>query len=227
MEKEIVKKVLLKNTASIFNPEWYEKVSSEIVNSHQEKNVGYVYFAKPIKSDFVKIGMSLNVTERVKSLQHQFGKMNLLGFIYTENYKAFEKEAHEYFKQNNISGEWFELDIRHIQNFIEKNLGVFLNKSISECLIDQGCVLNKETNFDKVVYGIISNIPLNTKFTLNEFKDLFLKTKIKPNKIISVAQSVANLNNLILTKPRSNGVRYVMITKNTNVDSMPKTKFDS
>jgi hypothetical protein len=211
MDKELLKQVLIKNTANIFNPEWYEKVSLEIMKMSQDEQVGYVYFAKPRKSPFIKIGMSYNVKERIRALESQFGIIDLIGFIYVPNYKALEKETHNYYRDKNVSGEWFDINVNEAKNYILAKDGKYLNIKASDCLIDQGCVLNTEQRNDNEILKILLKIPFNEKIQLTAFKNHFASTRLAPNKLLREVEKVADTNNIFLTKPRSNGIRYVVL----------------
>ena len=211
MENQLIKSVLIKNTKSIFSQEWYENVSNEIIKASKQKHKGYVYFAKPTKSNFIKIGMSYDVKERVKSLESNFGAMVLLGFIYDYDYSKLEKKLHNHFKDKNISGEWFELELTEVLEYLKFNNGVIVNKQISQCLIDQGFVLTSKSKNDVSIYSVLKSIPFNQKIQLSDFKEYFDKIKISQNRIISEVEKVALLHNITLTKPRSNGVRFIML----------------
>lgn len=82
---------------------------------------GFVYFAKEVGKDVVKIGFSKDPASRLKTLQTAHaGELKILhsfpGTI------SDERRIHEQFRDHRLSGEWFALTT-DIQEFIESMKG--------------------------------------------------------------------------------------------------------
>ena len=81
----------------------------------------YIYFFKHKGIDAVKIGRTLNVTQRFSdfSIYSPFGS-EILGFIRCENSVQLEKTIHKDYSQFRLSGEFFTISIEQIKFLINK-----------------------------------------------------------------------------------------------------------
>ena len=70
-------------------------------------NAGYVYFVQRITGGAIKIGFTMNVTERVRQLQTAVEvPLRLLGFM--RGAPELETSLHDAFSAYRLTGEWFE-----------------------------------------------------------------------------------------------------------------------
>jgi hypothetical protein len=77
-----VEKILRLRTCGMFNDNWYEVTSNEIIGI-EKSNKGYVYFVKNGYNNFVKIGKTLNLQSRLNSFSTSFSDgVFLVGYIY-------------------------------------------------------------------------------------------------------------------------------------------------
>lgn len=77
----------------------------------RSKRYNGVYFAThPDRPQTVKIGYSIDVYSRMKTLYHQYGKkpLTVIGFIETEKQKDIETLIHGQLAEYTTGGEWFE-----------------------------------------------------------------------------------------------------------------------
>ena len=92
--------------------------------NYKPKTDGYVYFIfskeyEKVGKYFVKIGMTVDLTSRLSSLQT--GNPYLLEFyktIQTPDYKILEKRLHKKFESKRIINEWFNITFQEIDQVI-------------------------------------------------------------------------------------------------------------
>lgn len=70
-----------------------------------------VYVISARNSNFYKIGYAKNFNQRLSNIQSGCPyDLHLTHCSHAPNYKEVEKYLHEYFKDNNVRGEWFSFD---------------------------------------------------------------------------------------------------------------------
>lgn len=90
-------------------------------NSAKGLREGYVYAVhNPAWQDFVKIGVTIDVYDRLKSYQTSspFRDYELIGYVFSNNRLILEKEIHSKFKRNN---EWIRTDKLTIKKFLKEH----------------------------------------------------------------------------------------------------------
>lgn len=88
---------------------WVESKLEEIVEQETvEGKEGHVYFLR--NNEYVKIGYSTQIEERISQLQRDFPGAKLLYTIFSNNAFATEKLLHEYFKHKHYIKEWYILN---------------------------------------------------------------------------------------------------------------------
>lgn len=210
-----VEKILRLRTCGMFNDNWYEITSNEIIGT-EKSNKGYVYFVKNGYNNFVKIGKTLNLQSRLNSFSTSFSDgVFLVGYIYCENYSEIEKKIHEDFKNKRKTGEWFDiLDVEIIyDNFYLKN--AFFSKESS--VIDGESFNLKNTN---IVFGVKDFYDDFYKYCNKEInKNIKYDKTIFYNKVLTLNKVYYNLSkkrvNLVLKKwCNTNGYNYEAINSN-------------
>lgn len=94
--------------------------SQNIETKKKRDGSGSVYFLLNPKTGLVKIGWTVDVYSRSKTLESQSGVgLKLLGFIRADSMKA-ETEMHRRFKKLRVKGEWFSFK-DELKSFISKN----------------------------------------------------------------------------------------------------------
>jgi len=82
-------------------------VSAIKIAEQNKPSDGHVYFLLNPLSNLVKIGWSINLYDRLKTLESQSGQnMTLVGAVRSQSNKK-EREFHRRFKQERVKGEWF------------------------------------------------------------------------------------------------------------------------
>lgn len=92
-------------------------------NNNSAKGIkqGYVYaIHNPAWGDYVKIGCSIDVYDRLNTYQSYspFRDYELIGYVYSEDKFSLEKEIHRKFERN---GEWIKADKRVIKKFLKEH----------------------------------------------------------------------------------------------------------
>jgi len=108
-----------------FNDEIDEETRQEMESfnrqhSNSAKTEGYIYF---VKSDtgYTKIGMTSNIDTRFKALKTTSPhKLNLICTVKGFDYEKLERKAHKHFKQRKAEGEWFDINLDQINDFVEQ-----------------------------------------------------------------------------------------------------------
>jgi hypothetical protein len=185
MEKDIIEKILKEKTLNLFSLEWYELTSNEIANKllNKEGN-GYVYIIRTLNSTHVKIGKTINITNRLKSLYTNIGDIYLFGYIYCVDYSKIETELHRKYKDKRIRGEWFDLSKEDIEDISNEYLFVNVNNIFNNTRIFDGILLSNV--FDSIsddMFQICSSIETNTWIKNSDIQNKFNKLNITPKKI--------------------------------------------
>jgi hypothetical protein len=84
--------------------------------------MGYIYFAKHVGVDGVKIGMTTkdDVKDRIKSMEtFSPSGVDLLGSIYSPNAQDLEKQLHKDFQDFRMHGEFFNIHPSEIYSIID------------------------------------------------------------------------------------------------------------
>jgi predicted small secreted protein len=80
----------------------------------------YIYLIKESENNYYKVGVSSNITQRIKQLQTGFaGTIELIEKYPSEYSHKIEKSLHRKYNQYNIKGEWFNLPDSVINDFIK------------------------------------------------------------------------------------------------------------
>ena len=79
----------------------------------QTEPAGYVYAAQPEGATLVKIGRSVTVSQRLRTLAYQYGvPFTLLASVYCPcSVVQVEYWLHDYFKERRVESEWYACDI--------------------------------------------------------------------------------------------------------------------
>lgn len=88
-------------------------------NSVRGIKAGYVYAVEnPAWKDYVKIGATIDVYDRLNSYQTScpFRDYSLIGYVFTHDKFSLEKEIHDKFERN---GEWIKTDKSTIKRFLK------------------------------------------------------------------------------------------------------------
>jgi len=104
----------------------------------------FVYVFKNPLTNYVKIGITNNIDKRQAQLETGAGvKLELIyNSVITTNARDIERLAHEYFKDHNVFGEWFDVDSNIVVDFLQKQEYV-LRTDFSEIdVIDK--IINKQ-----------------------------------------------------------------------------------
>ena len=99
-------------------------------------NVGYVYVLHDKKGNRCKIGKTRLPLERYSTLRGAAGLKEEDCEFYVsdimENHSSFEKQAHNYFNNCKISGEWFLCSYNDVVNYIKNNQEKITEERINE-----------------------------------------------------------------------------------------------
>jgi Rha family phage regulatory protein len=119
-----------------------ELVRNVLPQTNRDRQFVYV-FKNPL-TNYVKIGITNNIDKRQAQLETGAGvKLELIyNSVITTNARDIERLAHEYFKDYNIFGEWFDVDSNVVIDFLQKQEYV-LRTDFSEIdVIDK--IINKQ-----------------------------------------------------------------------------------
>jgi len=115
--------------------QWIEEKIRDVFEEETiEGKEGDVYFLQ--NNQYVKIGCSTQIEERITYLQAEFPGAKFLGCFPSSNMFATERMLHEYFKHKHYRKEWYALDENDIAN-----LDKFAHRSKydwTELLTDKG-----------------------------------------------------------------------------------------
>jgi len=86
-----------------------EKIIRNLVGNTKTKK-GNIYIIQAGNLDIYKIGVTKNISERLKQLQTaSFLELNVIKIRETSKYDSIERYLHKTLKEWNIRGEWFKL----------------------------------------------------------------------------------------------------------------------
>jgi len=167
-----------------------------------EKN-GYVYFLKHNGLAPIKIGCTVGYSpmQRVNTYNSYspYG-IELLGYIKTDKPIELEKTIHYHFTNNRINGEWFELNVSTVSDFIYNH-----NKKYSK---DYLLINNKE----KTIKDFINTLKINSKIYNSEILDLYINF-FNPKLNINIKRIFKEIkeSGINYKKNRDNLGRYLII----------------
>ena len=94
----------------------------ENVLPQDNRNRQYIYVIKNPENDRVKIGVSNNVEKRLHTLETGAGtKLDLVyQSVICSNAFDIENTVHKHFDEYRIFGEWFEVDVNKVINYLEQ-----------------------------------------------------------------------------------------------------------
>lgn len=101
-----------------------EITMSEKQGTYNTKD-GYVYIMKPVHSNVYKIGETVNLEQRIKTLGRKFNFK--LEYVYTKQVRdcfGWESALHLRYSNYHIGGDWFALDENALAEIIETLEGV-------------------------------------------------------------------------------------------------------
>lgn len=223
MEK--IEKILRSQTVNLFNDSWYEN-TVRMIDGLKVRTKGYVYLIQTKDNANIKVGMSINLTNRLKSFNSSMGgNIKLVGFIYCENYQELEKEIHIEYNEKRIVGEWFRLSSKDCENIIENYNGVTVNKFFyKDSRVIDGLCLNFEETISKTVdsyyysfmnfcdKNIHKGIRYSKKELNNELNEVDPKyTVLSPKKFTMMIKKWCDINNYKYNDLNTNGVRGFFI----------------
>lgn len=225
MNKEILIRVLKKHTMGMFAENWYENTVNEMFNESNKKNKGYVYFVKFKSSNAIKIGKSFDVIKRVNELRngHQ-DDMILLGYIYSEDYGKLENESHKKFNEKRISGEWFNVSLIDVIDYIKSLNGIVVNSYVGKKLIVvDGALLSThkiiegaiKSNEDLILFDIFNSLDRGVRLTKDaiiERLPIEMAKNISKKRITSSLRKYAQIKEIKYFDGNSNGMRWFMLS---------------
>lgn len=221
-----IEKILRKKTMNLFSDEWYHKTSEEIGKSNENKK-GYVYFLKDKKSKEIKIGKTLDINKRMNNYRtYSSSGIFLIGVIYSDNYSKLEKSVLLKLSKYKIKGEWFDLDLSYVKNFINSNNGELIggvwNRDSYE-LSGRFFNINKtyknnDSFFYDLFYEKLDNLSLNQRYSKSELYKQIIKIDKKyktlsKKKSVEIIKQYCSERNYIMKQTISNGVRYFTMFK--------------
>jgi hypothetical protein len=214
MEQSKIENLLKEKSMNLFSNEWYQNTSSEICNLFKfDKNIGYVYFLRSEKSSYVKIGKSKDIDKRVKQLECNVGKINILGFIYSEDYDLIEKSLHSTFKDFRKYGEWFDLSFNDVKDIITKHKGQILNTDISKVSISDGVfdIKSVNTNLQTEIFFNKCDefLEFNKSYTNDELQDIFKEFNYSKKLITMYLKQWSVLRNKFYSQKNTNSKRLI------------------
>ena len=87
----------------------------------ENEPLGWIYLVRADGTDRYKIGKSINPTKRLSSLQTSSPyRLSLLAKTQVADMKKEEAFLHDYFQDNRVTGEWFELTPKRVEEVIWK-----------------------------------------------------------------------------------------------------------
>lgn len=220
-----LEKILRKKTMNLFNNSWYLETTKEIMGVSSEQK-GYTYFIKTKDSNLIKIGMSINLTSRMKNLSTlSNNSIYLIGFIYGEKYKELEIMFHKKYSEYRERGEWFNLSKKSVIEDLEINNGLVVNKKLTKNsffidgeYFDNSKNLNSSDYYD-LFFEICDKLPFNERILKFVFHDKIRGANneyanLTKKKITMKLKEWCDFNNVNYIDINSNGSRYFLLKKN-------------
>lgn len=171
METEII---LRKQTMNLFSDDWYKKTSILIENKINVN--GFVYFIKNGKdSKNIKIGMTTNIDERLKSFKTVFDKgVYVIGYIKSSNPFSLEKEIHKDYEEKRTRGEFFKLSVTDIYSIKDVYNLQIKNNYYSNIPVEKMDENNLLIDFDFDLIDLIKNdLKLNKRYRIKDVLKIY------------------------------------------------------
>lgn len=100
--------------------------------------VPVVYFVQAVTMGLIKIGMTVDMSDRLKTLQVGCpDELKLLGVIYDRRARRIEQALHARFNEHHVRGEWFRPDqslLDYIAQWPEERMGERLRAEVLHAL---------------------------------------------------------------------------------------------
>jgi len=101
------------------------KVLTRFIAPVSIKQPNKIYVIAMSGTTSIKIGITQNISNRLKGLQHSNPQDLTIEYVNTcENVKKIESLVHKYFSESRLNGEWFDLDYRIAIDFIDKEISL-------------------------------------------------------------------------------------------------------
>jgi len=88
-------------------------------NEYKSNSNGFVYIIKDTITNIYKIGKTIDLEKRLKTLRCGNPKITLIASLQHKYYSAIELELHKKYKRKRLSGEWFDLTEKEVLCIIE------------------------------------------------------------------------------------------------------------
>ena len=146
LSPEIYVDIALKLSHLIDNDLLYNFISTPLAKDTS----AFIYLVNIKDSNLYKIGYSTNVIKRLSSLQ----TANALELMITERYfslnaRSLESKLHEYYQENNIRGEWYQLSTTQVKEFIY--VVNQLDKEQEDLITDESIIIDSAQSFNLLV----------------------------------------------------------------------------
>ena len=143
----------MSTTASAYSETSYDNIANalyEALNSH-DPDYGYIYFVRNITTDFVRVGITYNIVDKMNSYEDEkFKSYQLDGFIYAKNPNEILNQMKNEYKEYIHSANFFTLNITKSEEIIKIFDGKFIKARLNRYLnISQGIVFGY-TPWDKI-----------------------------------------------------------------------------
>lgn len=216
-------KILRKRTMNLFNDDWYEATSMELLNI-KNKTYGYVYFIKSEYSSDIKIGKTINMKNRMSSLRTAISSdVFLLGYIFTDKFNEIEKNLHKKYIGKLVQGEWFSISDDEAINDIKMNNGIVTNSFVgTKAKFIEGSAIGLVNTpkpfkpFWDMFINELEKVKLNVNHPKAEFYEKIINldkkySTLSKKKVVLICKEYCEKNNLIYHQSNSSGVRYFKI----------------
>ena len=122
-ELKVVGDLFITGIPEIDNDTYIQKLREDILKSKRTTNKKSIYIIK-FRDGTIKIGVSKNPQQRIKTIERNSGRVAIENFISKEVENSFEIEMKikNRFKENNIKGEFYNQDYKEVLNFTKELL---------------------------------------------------------------------------------------------------------
>lgn len=122
-ELKVVGDLFTTGIPEIDNDTYIQKLREDILKSKRTTNKKSIYIIK-FRDGTIKIGVSKNPQQRIKTIERNSGRVAIENFISKEVENSFEIEMKikNRFKENNIKGEFYNQDYKEVLNFTKELL---------------------------------------------------------------------------------------------------------
>lgn len=113
------------------NEERQREIDNAVSESYKEPEKkppkpGFVYFVKAKETGYIKIGYTTNLKTRLKAMQTASPfELELVDFLEVRNAIDEEMDAHGFFYNRRLRGEWFDISEEEIEAYITERRGTF------------------------------------------------------------------------------------------------------